>query len=143
MLTVQTRFLSFLGGPHLVADRIVNYANDDFAFETQRDRNTKVWDLVKIIHGAIERIDHPLVLARLVADNSLFTVKRVLGKLLEQRLGDEFLRLHVDREFDIVRLGDVHMLGAVKIFAKKIARRARSILGRIEIMLHGEVEELS
>jgi hypothetical protein len=42
-----------------------------------------------------------------------------------------------------VRLGDVHVLRAVKIFAKKIARRARSILGRVEIMLHGKVEWLS
>src|SRR5207237_2498871 len=42
MLTVQTRFLSFLRAPHLVAHRIINYANDDFAFETECDRNTKV-----------------------------------------------------------------------------------------------------
>ena len=129
--------------PHLFAHRVVNYADNDLPFETQRDRNAKVRDVVKIIHSTIERIDHPLVFARLVADDSFFAVKRVLGKLFQQRFGDELLCLDVDREFDVVRFEDVHVLRAMEIFAKKLARGARSILGRVEIVLHGEVESLS
>ena len=82
------------------------------------------------------------MVARLVADNSLFAVKRMFRELFQQCFSDQLLCLNVDREFDIVRLGDVDVLLAVKIFAKKIARRARSILGRVEIMLHGKVEWL-
>src|SRR6202011_4695498 len=85
------------------------------------------------------------MLARLIAHDSFFAVKRVFGKLFQQRLGDELLRLDVDCEFDVMRFSDVHVLGAMKIFAKQLTRRARSFFGRVEIMLHeklsgGEVE---
>ena len=39
---------------------------------------------VEIIHGAIKWIDNPLMLGRLIARNSFFAVKRVLGKFFEK-----------------------------------------------------------
>ena len=47
-----------------------------------------MWDAVEIIHGAIQRIDNPLVFAGLIAHHSFFTVKRVLGKLFEKEPGN-------------------------------------------------------
>src|SRR6266404_7938877 len=138
MLTVQTRLLSFLRTPHLVAHWVVNHADDDLTFQSKRDRNAKMRDPVKIIHGAVERIDHPLMLARLIAHNSFFAVKRVLRKLFQQCFGDELLCLDVNRQFDVVRLGNGDVLGAMKIFAKHFARAARSFFGCVEIMLHDE-----
>ncbi len=43
-----------------------------------------MWNTVEIIHGAIQRIDDPLVFAGLITHDSFFTVKRVLGKLFEK-----------------------------------------------------------
>src|SRR5205807_746978 len=83
------------------------------------------------------------MLARLIADDSFFAVKRMLGKLFEQRLCDQLLCLHVDCELNVMRLGDVHVLGAMKIFAKKLAGGARSFFRRVEIVLHEDVEKLS
>jgi hypothetical protein len=45
-------------------------------------------DAVEIIDGAIKWIDHPLMLGRLVADNSFFAVKRMPGKFFEKRVGN-------------------------------------------------------
>ena len=60
-------------------------------------------DAVEIIYRPIERIDHPLKFARLIADDSFFAVKRVLRKMAEQNFRDQILREHVDLEFDVVR----------------------------------------
>src|ERR1700730_8272939 len=139
MLAVQTRFLSFLHTPHFLAHWIVNDADDDFAFEAERDRNTEVRNFIKIIYRAVERIDHPLMVARLVADNSLFAIERVLGKLFEQLPGDEVLGLNVDREFDVVRERHIHVLRTMKALSKQVAGGASSVLGGVEIMLHEEV----
>ena len=73
----------FFASPHFFADRIVNHADNYFALGPQRDRDAEMRDAVEIIYGAVERIDHPLMIACLVADDSLFAVKSVLGKLLE------------------------------------------------------------
>ena len=59
---VQFRFAAFLHCPDFIAHRIVNHADNNFALTTQRDRNAKMRDAVEIIHGAIERIDHPLII---------------------------------------------------------------------------------
>ena len=136
MFAVQARAFAFLATPHLVAHRIVNHAHDDLAFETQRDRSAKVRDAIKIIHGAVERIDDPLVLARLVADDSLFTVERMVRKLFEQQIGNQLLHAHVDLQLDIVRLGRVDPERTMKIFPEHLAGGARRVLGRVEIMFH-------
>ena len=57
---------------------------------------------VEIIHGAIKRIDDPLVFAGLIAHDSFFAIKCVLGKLFEKEFGNQLLRLNIDLEFDIV-----------------------------------------
>src|SRR5256885_8232687 len=143
MLAVQARLFTFLRAPHFVPHRIVNNADDDLAFQTKRDRNAEVWDLVEIIHRAVERIDDPLMLARLIANDSFFAIKRVLGKLSQQLLGNQLLRLNVDREFDVVREGSIDVLRTVKIFPKQFTSDTRGVLSGIEIMLHAEVEEFS
>jgi hypothetical protein len=102
-----------------------------------------VRDLVKIIHRAVERIDDPLMLACLIAHHAFFAVKRVLRKLLQQYLGDQFLGLNVDCEFDVMRGNGVDVLRAVKIFSKQLACLSGGVLGGIEIMLHGHGEWLS
>ena len=94
--SVQCRARTFLAAPHFIANRIVNHADNDFALEAQRNRNAEVRDAVEIIHGAIERIDDPLMLARLIADDSFFAVKRVLGKFFEQRIRDQLLRFDIN-----------------------------------------------
>src|ERR1700736_847670 len=97
-------------------------------------------DPVEIIHRAIQRIDNPLMLARLVANGSFFAVESVLGKFLQERLSDELLRLDIDGELDVVRQRGVDVLRTIKIVAQQLSRFARSVLGRVEIMLHEEVE---
>src|SRR6266404_3363913 len=143
MLAIQTRFLSFLRAPHFVAHRIVNHADDDFAFQPERDRNAEVRDSVKIIHGAVEWVDNPLMLARLVADDSFLAVERMLGKLFQQFFRDQLLRFNVDGELDVVRGESVDVLRAMEILPKQLTGGARGGLGSIEIMLHEEVEKLS
>ena len=51
----------------------------------QRNRNAKVRNAVKIINGAIKRVDDPLVLAGLIADDSFFAIKCVTGKFFEKQ----------------------------------------------------------
>ena len=89
--------------PDFFAQRIVNHADDDFAAVAQRDRSAEMRQPVKIIHRPVERIDHPLILARLIADQALFAVERVLRMLPQQDFGDEILRQHIDLELDVVR----------------------------------------
>src|ERR1043166_5306418 len=143
VFAVQTRVFAFLDTPHFVAHGIVNHTYDDLPFETQGDRNAKVRDTIKIIHGAVERIDHPLVIARLVADDSLFAVERVVRKLFEQQICNQLLHAHVDLELDVVRLDRRDAKRAMKIFPEHVAGGARRVLGGVEVMFHQEVEWLS
>ena len=52
---------------------------------------------------AVERIDDPLMIARLVADDPLFTIERVLRKMFEQDFRDQILRQNIHLELDVVR----------------------------------------
>ena len=81
-LPFKVGWLPFCVRPDFVAHRIVDHADNDFALETQRNRNTEMRNAVEIIYRAVERIDDPLMIARLVADDSLFAIKRVLRKFL-------------------------------------------------------------
>src|SRR5580704_6314748 len=98
---------------------------------------------VKIIHRAVQRIDNPLMITRLVAHDSFLAVKCVLGKFSQQRFGDQLLGLDIDRELDVVRQQGADVLRAIKIFAKQLAGLTRRFLSCIEIMLHTEIEKLS
>ena len=82
---------------------------------------------VIIIHRSIERIDHPLKFARLIADDSFFAVERVLRKFFEQRLRDQFLRADVDFEFDVV-LGGLRSPALVSRSCAAAFRRRRKPL---------------
>ncbi len=90
-LPFSVGFSPFCAAPHFIANRIVNNADNDFARETQRDRDAEMRNAVEIIHGAIERIDDPLVFAGLVAHDSFLAVKRMLGKFFQKQLGDQLL----------------------------------------------------
>ena len=52
--------------PKFVARRIVDDADDDLAAFAQRDAYAKVRDSVKKVQGAVDRIDDPLEVARLL-----------------------------------------------------------------------------
>ena len=77
---VQRRFFSLLSGPKLIANRIVNHAHDNFALVAQRNRDAEMRNAIEIIYRSVQRIDHPLKHARLVANDSFFAIERVLRK---------------------------------------------------------------
>src|SRR5215813_327502 len=92
----------FFRAPKFIPHWIKNDADDHFTAKAKRDRNAKMWDAIKKIHGAIERIDHPLVLTSLIAHNSFLAVERVRRKLFEQNSRDQILRFDIDLELDVV-----------------------------------------
>src|SRR6267143_622711 len=75
---VKRRLATFLRRPDFLPHRIINYPDDDFAHETQRNRNAKMRNAVEIIYGAVERIDDPLMIAFLIAHNPFLAIKRML-----------------------------------------------------------------
>ena len=94
---------------------------------------------VEIIYGAIQRIDDPLMIARLVAHDSFFAIKRVLGKLFQERFGDQILSPHVDFQLDVVRRGRIDAERLLKVVPEHFARGAGGFDGRVEIMRHAGV----
>src|SRR5205807_3210442 len=64
---VERRTLAAFRGEHFVAHRIVNYADFHTTFVFQSDRNAETWIAVRVIRGAIERIDDPTPVAFLFA----------------------------------------------------------------------------
>src|SRR3954451_7777383 len=93
---------------------------------------------IKIINGAVERIDYPLVVAGLIADDSLFAVQRVGGKLGDQKIGNELLALDVDRQLDVVSFGRVDATWQIKILTQEFAGSARCLLGGVQVMRHSK-----
>ena len=91
---------------------------------------------VKIIYCPVEWIDDPLVIAFLVAHNSFFSVKRMLGKSVQERFGDQFLRPHIDFKFDVVRLGGINAERLLKILPEQLASGARGFDRCVEEMRH-------
>src|SRR4029077_6623087 len=91
---------------------------------------------VVIIHRSIERIDHPLKFARLIADDSFFAVECVLRKFLEQRLRDQFLGPDIDFEFDVVLGGLIHLHWFLEVVPQHFAGGRGRFNGSIEIMPH-------
>src|SRR5437016_8254136 len=91
---------------------------------------------VIIIHRSIERIDHPLKFACLIADDSFFAVECVLRKFFEQRLRDQFLRADVDFEFDVVLGGLIHLHWFLEVVPQHFAGGASRFNGGVEIMGH-------
>ena len=83
---------------------------------------------VEIIHGAIQRVDDPLMIARLIPNDTFFSVKRMSGKFVEKQFADQLLRC--DR---------VDALPLLKIVAKQLSRLARGIFSGIEITLHAVI----
>ena len=134
----KRRLAAFLRGPEFLAHRIVNYPDDDFALEAQRNRNAKMRNAVKIIHRAVERIDDPLMIAFLIAHNSFLAIKRMLGKFFQERFGDQFLSAHIDFEFDVVRLERIDAERLLKLVPEQFAGGARGFDRRVEVMRHDE-----
>ncbi len=93
-------------------------------------------DAVKEIHRAIERINDPLMIARLVADDSLFAIKRVLRKTLEQDFRDRVLGQDIDLELDVMRGGGVDHERLFKMRAEQFTGRLRRFFRHPEIMHH-------
>src|SRR5262249_31516479 len=135
-LAIQFWNLAFLSFPHLSTNGVVYNTNHDLIPEAQCNRDAKMWNAVEIIHGAIQRIDDPLVFARLISHNSFYSVKRVLGKLFEKEFANQFLHLNVDLELNVVCCDSINPLWLPKIFPKQLAGRARSLFSCIEVMFH-------
>src|ERR1041385_5726934 len=135
-LPIQKRRLAFFRRPKLVANRIENHPENNLALKTERDRNAKVRDAVEKIHRPIERVDNPLVISLLIADDALFAIKGVLWKTPEQHFADQVLRLHIDLELDVVRQRRLHRERLLKVRAEQIARGSGRFGGGGEIMHH-------
>ena len=97
-----------------------------------------MWNPIEIIHGAIKRIDDPVVLAGLITYDPFFAVKCMFWKFFEKQPGNQFLRLNIDLQLDVVRCDSIHPLRPLKIFAKQFSSCARGLFSRIEIMLHDQ-----
>ena len=135
-LPVQKRGLAFFRRPKFVANRIENHPENNLALKTERDRNAKVRDAVEKIHRPIERVDNPVVIALLIADDALFALKRVLWKTPKQHFADQILRLHIDLELDVVRQRRLHRERLLEARAEQIARGSGRFGGGGEIMDH-------
>src|SRR5947207_88601 len=135
-LAVQKRRLALLRRPELVANRIKYHPENNLAPETQRDRDTKMRDAVEVIHRPIQRIDHPLIIAFLIADDSFFAVKRMLWKMPEQHFGNQILGLHIDLQLDVVCERRVHQLWLLEMRNQQITRSPGRFGGGGEIVHH-------
>ena len=85
-------------------------------------------DSVEEIHRAIKRVYDPLMIARLVAHDSLFAIKRVFRKTLEQDFCDQVLGQDINLELDVMRGGSVDRERLCKICAEKFTSRLRPLL---------------
>ena len=77
------------------------------------------------------------MIARLVADDSLFAVERVLGKFFQEQLGDQRLRADIDLEFDVVRFRGIDPERLLKTVPEQFAGGASGFHRRVEIVRHG------
>ena len=82
-------------------------------------------DRVEVIHGAVDGIDDPLELARLIAGEAFLAIDRVIGKGGEQTRGDQLLRAHVEVELDVVRLEGIDVERPAEVAAQEHAGLAR------------------
>ncbi len=78
------------------------------------------------------------MIAFLIAYNSFLAIKRVLRKFFQKRFGDQFLRPHIDLEFDVVRLGRIDAERLLKMVPEQLASGARGFDRRVEVMRHEE-----
>ena len=127
------------GRKNFLAHRIIDDPGKDFILlpATHRDRSAEVRDAVEIIHRAVERIDDPLELARLIATDAFLAVDRVVREACEEDPRDEVLRLHVECQLDVVRRELVDLAFGKKVFLQELARRARRFGGGFQIDRHG------
>ena len=131
---------AFLRSPEFFAHRIVNYTDDDFALETQRNRNAKMRNAVEIIHGAVERIDHPLILALLIANDSFFAIKRVSRKVFRSEWSiNSCVRTSISSLMSCAS-ADVDTKRLMKMLPEQIAGGARGFDRRVEVMRHDAEE---
>jgi hypothetical protein len=65
-------------------------------------------------------------------------MKRMLGKFLQKRFGDQFLRSHIDFKFDVVRLGGINAERLLKMLPEQLASGARGFDRCVEVMRHEE-----
>src|ERR1043166_3053858 len=94
---------------------------------------------VEIIHGAIQRIDDPLMITGLVPHDTFLAIKCMAGEFAEKQFADHLLRLNIDLQFDVVRCDRVDPLSLLKILAKQLSRFARGNFSSIEIKLHAKI----
>src|SRR3954452_3155752 len=93
---------------------------------------------IKIIHGAVERIDYPLMVARLIADDTFLAVKSMARKFLQQQISNDLLAFDVDRQLNVVSFGGIDPAGQIEILTQKLARGACRLIGGLQVMPHSK-----
>src|SRR5262249_26739549 len=111
---VEPRALSTLGGEQLVAAGMVAGADDRLAVDLERQRRAEDRQAVRVVGGAVERIEDPAVAGRGVA------IPRLLELLAEhdvarEALGDERAEPALDLEVDLGDEIDRALLGDVNV----------------------------
>jgi len=76
------------------------------------------------------------MIARLVADDSFFTVERVFWKFFQEQLGDQRLSPNIDLKLDVVRFGRIHAERLLKTMPEHFAGGAGRFHCCVEIMGH-------
>jgi hypothetical protein len=131
--------------PHLLLKWIIDHANQGdvgrgMSVETapprfapgpflERDRNTRVRDAVRKIHGAINRIHHPAIFRILVAGIALLAEERNLRESGVQFSFNQLLAAHIEFELDVVRGDFIRLFLGGKVFAHDCAGGSRRVNG--------------
>jgi hypothetical protein len=102
----------------------------------QGDGNAEVGDAVEEVHRAVDGIDDPMEGAGLIAGDAFLAVDGVIGKLIEDHAGDEFLGLDVELELDVVGFERIDVERGAEVGAQKGAGGACGGDGEIE-RVHG------
>ena len=79
-------------------------------------------DAVEKIHRAIDGINDPLTVRLLIARYALLAIERVARTSIKQNPRDQFLRLLVQRELDVVMAFLVHLGDLAEMFVQEFSR---------------------
>jgi hypothetical protein len=124
-LSVQPRRLALGCGPEFVGERIVNHAHDGLRAVLERNRNRGVWHSEKIIHRAVNRVNHPAIFGGHVAGAAFLAEHRNLRPRRREDFFDERLATHVELQLDVVGLGGVDVFGLMPVDMHDFSSGAR------------------
>ena len=91
------------------------------------DRDGEVGDAVEEVHGAVNRIDDPLVGSIRITPHSLLPIDRMVGKNPQHNGLDQCLRAAVKLQLDVVGLGGINIQFFPEMAAYKSAGGLRGL----------------